>query len=117
MPTMVKGEDGREIAEKLGDLDAVNTARKVHSNTGEVLTLIPYVHEKGAWVLDEENAYTFGAHATEEVPIDESGSVDLSTLTGAQLDVLAAEKGVEGYKKSAKVADRRAYLEAALSEA
>lgn len=68
MPTQVRGEDGRVIAEKLGDLDALERARHVHANTGETVTLVPFRFGGNGYVLDEKAASTFGAPEPEPEP-------------------------------------------------
>lgn len=100
MPTMVQGEDGREIAEKLGDQDARDLAAAVHNNTGETLTLTPYKQRGDGYVLDKQNAHYWPRPAPEPtVPSD------LADYTVAQLDALLTELGVE-VPANAKKADK-----------
>jgi hypothetical protein len=61
MPIQVRGADGREIAENLGDDDAADLARNVHAASGETVTLIPFVEFDGVYSLDESKSYTFPA--------------------------------------------------------
>lgn len=61
MPTMVKGGDGRVLAENLADSDAHALAQRVHAATGELVTLIPYMFAKGKYVLDEAASRVVGA--------------------------------------------------------
>lgn len=106
MATQVLGEDGREIAEKLGDLDALDLARNVHAATGEVVKLVPYVLKKGKYVLDEAGARVFGASQAAADPEEPKA---LSDLTVKELKALAAEKDVK-VPANAKKADLVAAL-------
>lgn len=112
MPLQVLGEDGRELHDKLQDSDAHDLAQRVHAATGEVLTLIPWVEKKGEYVLDKASARLFPESAAKKsdkpaTKTEPTGEPDVWKMKGAALDKLAAEHKIEGYSKSAKVADKR----------
>jgi hypothetical protein len=70
MPFLVKvaeGDDPRELAENLSDNDAKELAIRVHAATGEIVTLIPYMHKGGRYVLDEDGAILVGVEPEPEV--------------------------------------------------
>lgn len=115
MPTMVLGEDGRLIDEKLGDDDARQVARNLHANTGEVVTLVPYEpNEDGEYEPNHDAAVTVGVHPEEQEAALAEASVaneELHALTVSELKSLAKERGVDVPAK-AKKAELLAALEA-----
>lgn len=116
MPLMVLGEDGRELHDKLGELDAHTLAQNVHAATGETVTLVPWVEDGGEYVLDKKAARTYPAEGDAVEP-EEKGEDDIWKMTGKELDALASTHNVQGYKKSAKVDDKRKMLANLLSPA
>lgn len=116
MPLMVLGEDGREIHENLSDMDAHALAQNVHAATGETVTLIPWIEKDGEYVLDKAGARTFPAGG-DSVEAAEKPQDDIWKMSGKDLDALAATHAIKGYKKSAKVDDKRKMLANLLSPA
>jgi hypothetical protein len=96
MPTQVRGADGRVIMKETNDGDATQLARQVHANTGEVVTLVPFIDKHGEWVLDEANARTFGAPQVEETVLaDEITDDELDALKVKDLKALAEREQVD----------------------
>lgn len=116
MPAQVKvaasdALDGQEriLADKLGNDDAKDLARNVHANTGEIVTLTPYLYddEQADYVLDHDGATTHGSKTVEATDWTEES---LGELSGAELNDLAEAHEVADWKKSAKNADKIAAL-------
>lgn len=111
MPKQVRGQDGRIIQKQLSDGDADTVARQVHANTGEVVTLVPFI-DKGedGYVLDEDAATTVGAPPVEETAVELPevvGDDEIESLTKDQIHALAKREGFEldDAKKPELVAD------------
>lgn len=116
MPTQVKvaasdALDGEEriLADKLGNDDAKDLARNVHANTGEIVTLTPYLYDEkvGDYVLDAAATQTHGSKPVEKTDWTEES---LGALSGGELNALAATHEVADWKKSAKKDDKVAAL-------
>jgi hypothetical protein len=119
MPFLVKvaeGDDPRELAENLSDNDAKELAVAVSSETGEEVTLVPYVYDAKAqgYVLDLAGTITVQATAAAEDAVEAGDEKQLDEMSGAELDAKAAELEIADWKKKAKVADKRELVQAAL---
>lgn len=117
MQVLVKAEDAldgveRELAENLENATAKELALRVAATTKEAVTLTPYVLKDGSYVLDHAGAEI--VKLGEDVEAEaETVAEDASKLTGPELDKLAEKLGIADWKKSAKVAEKRAAITAA----
>jgi hypothetical protein len=110
MPFQVRvtqGDDPRELAEKLSDSDAHETAKRVSAATGETVELVPYVYdqETKTWSLAAKPSTTITVSANAE-PVPDDDAPDFAAMTGPELNEYAEKNSIEGYKKSAKVPER-----------
>lgn len=93
MPVQIRGEDGRIVADNLSETDGQTLAVNVHANTGELVTVVPLVHDGETYVPDESAARTVGAAPVAAVE-DEEPSAETLEVTEELADAGVSDEGI-----------------------